>query len=78
MGTVHAFRRPPKRSTVPGDKRRVVGFAVALQARQDAVFLVTDHVELGLSPAEARELARDLLELADDAEATSKTNPKAE
>jgi hypothetical protein len=72
VNNVVPFRAPPKRqrvSTIPGGKLRVTGFAVALQASPGAVSLVTDHVELGLTPAEARELARDLLELADDAEA---------
>jgi ABC-type branched-subunit amino acid transport system ATPase component len=72
MDNVVPFRRPARReraSTVPGGKLRVTGFAVALQASPGAVSLVTDHVELGLTPDEARELARDLLELADDAEA---------
>jgi hypothetical protein len=72
MGDLVTFRRPPRRersSATPGGKIRVTGFAVALQASPGAVSLVTDHIELGLTPAEARELANDLLELADDAEA---------
>lgn len=71
MTNVVAFRRPLKRersSTVPGGKTRVTGFAVSLQAAPGAVFLVTDHVELGLSPPQARELSNDLAELADDAD----------
>jgi hypothetical protein len=70
MGRIVAFKRPtkPRREELLNGKRRVTGFAVSLQSRQDAVFLVTDDVELGLSPAQARELAHDLLELADDAE----------
>ena len=72
MGELVTFRRPARRersTPAPAGKLRVTGFAVALQASPGAVSLVTDHVELGLTPAEARELARDLLELADDAEA---------
>lgn len=71
MSNVVPFRRraqPERVSTIPGGKYRVTGFAIALQARADAVFLVTDHVELGLTPAQARDLAADLLELADDAD----------
>jgi len=72
MDNVVPFARPVRReraTRTPEGKLRVTGFAVALQARPGAVSLVTDHIELGLTPAEARELARDLLELADDAEA---------
>jgi hypothetical protein len=73
MGDVVTFRRPARREravSVPSTgKLRVTGFAVALQASPGAVSFITDHVELGLTPAEARELANDLLELADDADA---------
>lgn len=71
MSNVVPFRRSARRervSTIPGGKLRIIGFAVSLQARPGAVFLVTDHVELGLSPEQARELAHDLLDLADDAD----------
>jgi len=49
--------------------RIVTGFAIALEARPGAVLLIADEVELGLTPEQARELSRDLAELADDAEA---------
>ncbi len=66
------FRRPARRekaTPLPSGKVRVTGFAIVLQAGPGAVSFVTDHVELGLSPEEARELGRKLLELADDADA---------
>lgn len=71
MSNVLQFKRLPTReraTPLPNGKLRITGFAVALQARPGAVFLITDHVELGLSPAQARELADDLNESADDAD----------
>jgi len=63
-GTVVPFRRP-SRSAAPGPG------AVAITLSVDAGDLVLgfDDCEVELSPAQARELARDLLELALDAEA---------
>jgi hypothetical protein len=54
--------RPPK------------GLALSLVATPGVVTLISasepdEEVELDFTPAQARELARDLLELADDAEA---------
>lgn len=45
--TVLPFKRPPvrRRETTVNGKRVVVGFACSLQARPDAVFLVTDDVD---------------------------------
>jgi hypothetical protein len=46
----------------------VTGFAVVLEAHAGAVLLIADDIELGLTPEQARELGRELLELADDAD----------
>ncbi len=65
------FVSPAKRRrerTVNG-KRQITGFALALEARPGAVLFVTDEIELGLTPKQARDLALDLIEMADDAEA---------
>lgn len=71
MGEVIPIRRPRQRKEriTPSGVRRVTGFAIALEARPGAVFLIADDIELGLSPEQARALAEDLGELADDAEA---------
>jgi hypothetical protein len=58
--TILPFKRPLR--------RQLPRPTVVLCARAGTVTLATDDLELGLSPAQARELARDLLELADDAD----------
>jgi hypothetical protein len=45
--------------------------ACVLSARPGAVQMITGDWELHMDPAQARELGRELIELADDAEATS-------
>lgn len=71
MGEVIPIRRPRQRKerVTPAGVRRVTGFAVSLEARPGGVFLIADDIELGLTPEQARSLADDLDELADDAEA---------
>jgi hypothetical protein len=66
MGSLIAFRRPAKPRAVVGHV--VTGFAVVLEAHAGAVLLIADDIELGLTPEQARELGRELLELADDAD----------
>jgi hypothetical protein len=68
LGALIPFRRKAKPRAMTGAV--VTGFAVTLEAHADAVLLIADDVELGLTPEQARELGRELLELADDAEAT--------
>lgn len=65
------FRRPAPKPVpaVPGKTRVRMGFALSLAARPGAVSIVVGDTELWLDPAQARELGRDLVELADDAEA---------
>lgn len=67
MGDLLRFVRPAKPRAVVGHV--VTGFAVVLEAHPGAVLLIADDIELGLTPAQARELGSELLELADDAEA---------
>lgn len=67
MGDVVPFIRRRERF-LPAGVKRVTGFAVVLEARTDAVLIVMHDLELGLTPAQARAIAEDLLELADDAE----------
>lgn len=71
-GIVLPFRRPaarPARGTpVPPRPRSHRGAAIVLQVTGPDVVLLADDVELTLTPAQARSLADDLLELADDAE----------
>jgi hypothetical protein len=62
---ISPFRRPQRQ---PPRRGASAGIALTLQARHGSVTLTADDLELGLSAAEARELARDLLELADDAD----------
>lgn len=67
MGDLLPFQRPTKARAVVDHV--VTGFAMVLEAHPGAVLMIADDVELGLTPAQARELGRELLELADDAEA---------
>lgn len=68
MGDLLSFRRAPAGPPVPLAPQRVKGMAIALEARPGAVCLVVGDTELWLDPAQTRELATDLHELADDAE----------
>jgi len=66
------FRRPAPKvgapvPTAPG-RIRSKGFAIVLEASPGAVCLIVGENELWLEPAQARELASDLVELAADAE----------
>lgn len=67
MGKLLPFAR---RTVVPIGKnqRRVTGFSVVLEARPGAVLFIADDLELGLTPDQARELARDLVEASLDAD----------
>lgn len=55
---------PRRREAEPGVPR----FAIAIGARAGEVVLIAHRVQLGFTPEQARELARDLVELADHAE----------
>lgn len=70
MGDIVRFQRRPKPRATVGHV--VVGFAVVLEAYQGAVLMLADDVELGLTPEQARELGRELIDIADDAEARAK------
>jgi len=67
MGDLLQFSRPRRERSADG-ARHVTGFALVLEARPGAVLMVADEIELGLTPEQARELGRELLELADDAD----------
>ena len=70
-GHVIPFRRPARTfgTSVPLPRPRPQkGGAVVLQVSGADVVLTADDVELVLTPDQARALAQDLLELADDAE----------
>ena len=63
MGELLPFVRPAK------SLRALASFDALLEARSGAVFLSLGDTESELTPDQARELAADLVELADDAEA---------
>jgi hypothetical protein len=68
--TVIPFRRPVRRGGPPVPRPRPhKGAAIVLQVAGADVVFMADDVELTLTPEQARDLANDLLELADDAEA---------
>jgi uncharacterized protein YjeT (DUF2065 family) len=74
------FRKPATRRTE--SKRtgglRVTGFAVALESRAGLVLFTADGIQLGLTPEQARELAADLIDLADDAADSAPMLPDAD
>ena len=65
--TILQFKRPgvPSRAAAG---IALTGIALTLQARRGSVTLTADELELALTPADARAIARDLLELADVAD----------
>jgi hypothetical protein len=67
---VLTFRRPAAKrvESKRAGGTRITGFAVALESRPGAVLFTADGIQLGLTPGQARELAADLLESADDAD----------
>lgn len=67
MGDIVPFVR--RREERDEKRRRVTGFAITLQTSETGVMVIADDVELDMTPAQARSLAADLTELADDAEA---------
>lgn len=52
----------------PRVDRVAAGFAIAIGARPGEVVLIARGVQLGFTPEQARELSRDLAELANAAE----------
>jgi uncharacterized protein YjeT (DUF2065 family) len=57
------FRRP---ASAPKRAPRPRGLAIVLSVTSSGLVLLADGVELELTPGQARELARDLREMADD------------
>jgi hypothetical protein len=69
-GIVLPFRRPARLGGPPVPRPRPhAGLALVLQVVNGNVELLCDQVKLVIPPDMARELAQDMLELADDAEA---------
>lgn len=60
---------PPLASASRGSSVDAPGLVIVLASRPGGVSLIAAARELLLTPAKARELARELVELADDAEA---------
>jgi hypothetical protein len=73
MGQVLKFARPAtrRREQARASGVHVTGFACTLEARPGEVVLTADGIQLGLSPEQARELAAELLECADDSEGSA-------
>jgi hypothetical protein len=68
-GIVLPFRRPARLGGPPVPRPRPhAGLAIVLQVVGGNVELLCDRVKLVMPPEMARELAQDMLELADDAE----------
>jgi hypothetical protein len=72
------FRRPAAKrvESKRASGTHVTGFACTLEARPGEVVLTADGLQLGLSPEQARELAAELIECANDSE-SNQTEPKA-
>lgn len=69
-GIVLPFRRPARVGGPPVPRPRAhAGLAIVLQVVGGHVELLCDQIKLVMPPEMARELAQDMLELADDAEA---------
>jgi hypothetical protein len=66
-GIVLPFRRP-KHAGGPSVPRPHAGLAIVLQVVDGQVELLCGQVKLVMAPADAREVAQELLELADDAD----------
>lgn len=66
MGDLLSFHRPKPAPAVPS-RQRVKGFAIALEARPDAVCVIVGDTELWLTPEQALELGNDLIKAAADA-----------
>ena len=68
-GQLIPFRRPVRAAGTPVPRPRPVnGGAIVVQVTGPDVVVLADDVELELTPDQARELAQELLDLADDAE----------